>query len=86
MPSVDLCVSTVPGAWVERAACLGADLEIFFPPKGQSITEARAICADCPVLVECRSYIDRAEGGRVSEVYGFVAGESPRQRIRRRAP
>src|SRR5690242_7543816 len=45
-----------PGRWVERAACRGLDTELFFPGRGQSIDELRAICQPCPVRTDCLAW------------------------------
>ena len=82
-PLLDVCVKAVPGEWVERAACRDADPDVFFPARGESATAARAICEGCPVIPECRRYVDRLEVGHYA--WGFYAGESPRERQRRRA-
>jgi WhiB family redox-sensing transcriptional regulator len=42
-------------AWRKEANCIGADLEIFFPdiPTNRSSLEAKALCRQCPVALEC---------------------------------
>jgi WhiB family redox-sensing transcriptional regulator len=52
---------TVDRNWRDRAACRSADPELFFPvgddgPALAQITEAKAICARCPVVTECLSF------------------------------
>lgn len=60
-----------PGAWSEHAACASHPTDVWFPanPKvgragGKSAsymaqaTEAKRICAACPVIDECRTYIE----------------------------
>jgi len=47
--------------WSDRAACLTAEPETFFPigNNGVALDDvaiAKAICAGCPVLAECRTY------------------------------
>ena len=42
--------------WRERAACRGADLQVFFPAPGESAEPARQICAGCPVREPCLEY------------------------------
>jgi Transcription factor WhiB len=44
------------GAWITRASCAGEDTGIFFPPADSPATEARRICASCPVRRHCLSY------------------------------
>ena len=43
-------------AWRDKAACRGADPDLFFPPEKGGKAQARkakAICAPCPVKAEC---------------------------------
>ena len=42
--------------WRELAACRGADLEVFFPGRGESAESARRVCAACPVRQPCLDY------------------------------
>ena len=50
---------TIPDrGWRRLAACRDADPELFFPvsasgPSMDQITQAKAICADCPVRRQC---------------------------------
>lgn len=48
------------GDWAARPdlACLTADVdpEVFFPEKGARTSNAKAICYQCPALVECRAW------------------------------
>lgn len=39
--------------WRLYAACIGMPHERFFPKRGQSTREAKAVCADCVVKDEC---------------------------------
>ena len=58
-------------AWHARAACRGMGPALFFPDRGESNDEAKAVCARCPVRREC---FDAAP------LYGVWAGLSPRGR------
>jgi WhiB family transcriptional regulator, redox-sensing transcriptional regulator len=40
--------------WADRAACRGADVDVFFP-QGPS-RAARTYCATCPVRVDCLAF------------------------------
>lgn len=60
-------------AWMDRAACKGVPLEVFFPAKEGHFNQARAICAGCPVLAECRK-------ANFGERYGFFAGMTATER------
>lgn len=47
--------------WSDRAACLSAEPEQFFPVGGEAAVgweaaTAKRVCAGCDVLVECRDY------------------------------
>jgi WhiB family redox-sensing transcriptional regulator len=52
-------VITIPDqGWRRLAACRDADPELFFPvsasgPSLDQITQAKAICTDCPVRRQC---------------------------------
>lgn len=65
-----------PLAWQDHAACAGHDTNIWFPQPGPNAgTEARAICATCPVRVECLDYAIREH-----LTHGIFGGLSERQR------
>ncbi len=53
------------------------DPEIFFPEKGGSSREAKRICSECPVRIECLNYALRRD-----ERYGVWGGMSERERRR----
>jgi WhiB family redox-sensing transcriptional regulator len=55
-------MTTHEDPWQDFAACRTADPELFYHPEGERgsdrkrrARQAKAICADCPVLMECRS-------------------------------
>lgn len=68
-----------PRSWVDRAACAGMDTELFFPARGESTAEAKAVCRGCPVRAECLD--DAVERG---EKFGIWGGASKRERDRLR--
>ena len=75
MSAIDYYFTTEP--WVRQAACAkvpNAD-KIFFPGQGESITEAKAICAGCPVREECLDY-----ALRTTQRFGIWGGVTERQR------
>lgn len=45
-----------PGPWKKNARCRNAPTSVFFPTRGDDVGQAKAICARCPVLEECRTY------------------------------
>jgi WhiB family redox-sensing transcriptional regulator len=70
-------------AWIDSAACLGVDPELFFPRKGENnqLAEAKSICARCVVRDDCLEYalVHR-------EKFGVWGGTSERERRRLRVP
>jgi WhiB family redox-sensing transcriptional regulator len=63
--------------WMDHGACVGANADLFFPPRGTTapIKEAKAICADCPVRHDCLEWaIDH------HEVHGVWGGTSAKER------
>jgi len=67
--------------WAAHALCAGSDPEVFFPPSDDPATEARDICAACPVRGQCLAHAVTAD-----ERFGIWGGLDPRQRhtLRRR--
>lgn len=58
-----------PLSWQEQALCAQTDPEAFFPEKGGSTREAKAVCELCEVRDECLSYalemMNASESGAV---------------------
>ena len=63
--------------WGDQAKCLQADPETFFPEKGGSTRDAKAICQGCPVREECLEYALAND-----ERFGIWGGLSERERRR----
>lgn len=73
--------------WREKAACLTADPELFFPvgntgPAVEQIERAKSVCASCPVTEMCLQYA--METGQDSGVWGGLS-EDERRALKRRA-
>lgn len=66
-----------PLAWMAKSLCVQTDPEAFFPEKGGSTREAKAICASCEVRRECLEYAIAND-----ERYGIWGGLSDRERRR----
>lgn len=65
-------------SWMRRALCAntpGLTDEAFFPERGESTREAKAVCAQCPVREACLEY-------GLGERFGIWGGMSERQRQR----
>lgn len=70
-----------PPEWRAHGACIGVHPNIFFPERGESVVEAKTICAACPVRGECLDFaLDN------SEKFGIWGGRSERERRRMRRP
>lgn len=66
--------------WMAQARCRGVDTEIFYPQRGEDLSAAQAICADCPVRAQCLAHaLDNRES---HGVWGGLS-ERRRRRIRR---
>lgn len=70
----------LPLDWMDRAVCKGRT-HLFFPPKAERPqarvrreTQARKLCASCPVQIECQSF------ARENREYGYWGGESEEDR------
>jgi WhiB family redox-sensing transcriptional regulator len=64
-------------SWMDEANCLGCDPELFFPERGASCVEAKAVCFGCAVRVECLEF-----ALAVGEKHGIWGGLSERERRR----
>jgi hypothetical protein len=70
--------------WRYQAACRGADLEVFFPGRGESAEPARRVCAGCPVRQPCLDYA--ISHGITHGIWGGLAERDRRPlRVRRTA-
>jgi WhiB family redox-sensing transcriptional regulator len=69
--------------WRHAAACARHSHRVnFFPERGESAVEAKAICAACPVRQPCLEF---ALGINVScGVWGGLSGRERRQLLRQR--
>ena len=67
-------------SWRLRAACRGMDPDLFFAERGESVTDAKLTCLDCPVRTECKDY-----SLTTRQAYGVWGGvtERGRKRLRR---
>ena len=77
--SVARFLSAVPGGvpdWREAALCAEIDGDLFFPERGTSSRQAKAVCAVCPSKAPCLEFaLDNEETG-----YGIWGGMSGRER------
>jgi WhiB family redox-sensing transcriptional regulator len=66
--------------WRADAACVGADLEIFFPlgdqaHHNQQSAKAKQVCARCPVMATCRAW-----ALKVGPEFGIFGGLTAHER------
>lgn len=59
--------------WMEHAACRGCGPALFFPTRGESTAQAKAVCASCPVQPQCLEHALQA-----GEKFGTWGGKSER--------
>lgn len=45
-----------PRPWMTEANCLGVDPELFYPGRGESVTDPKAVCAGCVCREPCLEY------------------------------
>lgn len=68
-------------SWRDAGACLDHDPMLWFPDRGGSAAQAKAICADCPVMAECLDHAITFNEG--SGIWGGT-NEKERRTIKRR--
>lgn len=62
-------------SWREHAACRGCNPELFHPTRGQDVSDAKRICAVCPVADICLQWALEN-----NETMGVWGGRSERER------
>ncbi len=65
--------------WKNYANCLGVDTDLFYPERGASTEEAKAVCQSCVVHEECGTYA--LNNGEKFGIWGSMS-ERERRRIR----
>ena len=68
------------GSWQLEANCLGVDPDLFFPERGASTKEAKAVCKGCVVREDCLEFA--LQNGEKFGIWGGLS-ERERRRIRR---
>ena len=81
VPAVNLHLSTNRALddWTIDALCAQiGDTDLFYPDKGGSVRDAKALCADCPVIAEClRTALTQYT---TATDHGIWGGTTPRER------
>lgn len=73
-----MAIQDAPGPqldWQLLSNCLGVDPDLFYPERGASTADAKAVCAGCVVRDDCLEYA-LANG----EKFGIWGGTSERER------
>lgn len=71
-----------PPEWMKRASCHGLWTS-FDKPSQEDKPIVKRVCASCPVLEQCRSWVLEVEAGLAVEFRAtFVAGMTPWDRVR----
>jgi hypothetical protein len=68
--------------WYEKAGCMGAPMEIFFPEienVESEYAEAKRFCDDCSVRTDCLAFALRVER-TLSWSFGMYGGKTPMER------
>lgn len=52
----DLIDQSSDGDWRDLAVCAEVGPTLFFPEQGESVREAKQVCASCPVRKDCLEY------------------------------
>lgn len=81
MPLADLLAGIAAQIWQDDALCAETDPDQFFSDDDAGDEAAKAICAQCPVLVECRHYALERD-----ERHGVWGGMTEDERDRLRPP
>lgn len=71
-------------AWMEEAACIGRDPELFYSFDKDEEALALAVCRSCPVRETCLADAMEEEGGkRTAARFGIRGGLLPNERFNR---
>jgi len=78
-------IPNLPGEWRFQGPC-GEDPELFHPKEGaaEQTAEAKAACAACPVIAECRAHVLALPYAEVGVWGGMTEMERRMERAKRR--
>jgi WhiB family redox-sensing transcriptional regulator len=82
MPRLSVSPADISTDFFDDAACRAVGTEVFFPTSEAQATEAKAICAACPVREECLEYALATRPG--DGVFGGLTAAERHRLIRRR--
>lgn len=64
-------------SWRQGAVCVQVDPELWFPDRGGTAVQAKALCRTCPVRQECLEYALKAK-----VTFGIWGGYGYRDRLK----
>ena len=67
-----------PEEWMEEAACVWQDPQVFFPTSKEAEERAKKVCGRCTVRIKCLAYTLSAEKGH--RRYGVSGGMNGKER------
>jgi WhiB family transcriptional regulator, redox-sensing transcriptional regulator len=71
-------------AWMDRAACIGVPVKVFYPTDEHGETAAKEVCATCEVRADCLAYaLNQHRDATDAGIWGGTT-ERERRAIRRR--
>jgi WhiB family redox-sensing transcriptional regulator len=75
--AVPVTITAAPerAGWRRWAACRGADPDLFFPERGDTVGPAKKVCSTCLVRVDCLE-----DALALKEKFGIWGGKSERER------
>lgn len=72
--------------WLDEAACLDLDVNLFFPEPGKlahiQVARAKSICKSCTVREQCLDYALSFSDRSIPGIWGGTT-ESERRRLKR---
>jgi WhiB family redox-sensing transcriptional regulator len=74
-PAEEIDIRDLALDWQEDAACAHHREVDFFPARGESVRDAKAVCACCPVRAQCLDF-----ALRLKVAHGVWGGLSERER------
>lgn len=79
-------MKTSDETWEKDASCRKITDWILDEYTPEDYAERQQVCANCPVLDQCREWVDSFEKNTRRHVYDVYAGETPEERMARRLP
>lgn len=72
--------------WEKDGLCLKIPDWVLPDYSPEDYADRQQVCMDCPVIEQCRQWADRFEKPGIRHAYDVYGGETPEERVARRAP